>query len=870
MSVKLPFFRRRSRELEEEIQAHLAMATRDRIERGEDPRSAAEAARREFGNCTLVKETTRGMWGWNRLERIGQDLRYAMRGMRRSPGFTAVAVLSLALGIGANTAIFSLIDALMLRWLPVRDPQELLQLTMQGPGESLSYPIVRLLADQKEIFSGVAGFSGWPFHVSRAGTVTKVPGAMVSGGYFETLGLHAVMGRLLAPDDDQPGAPLVAAISHGYWKRQFGGDPGAIGQTLHINGVPVTVIGITPPGFTGTNVGLISDITMAAASVPRVSPEAAALLEPGNFWLRVLVRPQRGISMEQVKARLAAMWARGSAPVIPPHWTAGRKELASAEFQVSPGGTGWTFLRDMFRKPLLVLMGMVSVVLVIACANVATLLLARAAARRKEISVRLAIGAGRGRIAGQLLTESILLSVAGAGCGLLLAWLGSSSLVRIMSNVRMQIVFDLAPNPHILAFTSAVAIATGLLFGLAPALQSTTAGTSPLLKEDARSGSRTRLLSVLVTAQVALSLLLLVGAGLFVRTLQNLESADPGFQRRGVLLVELEGRRTPLPGELLEAVRRVPGVVLASVATHTPFNGSTWSEPAVPRGQPLPERDNAHFIGAGPGFFEALQMPLLAGRGFTDRDGKGSAAVAIVNEAFASRYYPGQNPVGQHLSATVRGQRTDLEIVGLVRNANLRGLRKVPPPAVYVSYFQLTGNLPTTLAIRAAGPPGRVAEEIRRVLQPKMPGIPVEVRALAAQVEATMVQERMMATLAGGFGIVALVLACIGLYGLLNYSVTRRTREIGIRMALGARRRGVVGMEVKRAARLVMFGIALGLPAAWMASRWVKTMLFGLTPADPVTIGGAVILLAGAALAAAYLPARRASRVDPMIALRHE
>jgi predicted permease len=864
-------WRRRNRELDEEIQAHLAMAASDRIERGEDPQAAERAARREFGNRALIQETTREMWGWTSLERIWQDARYALRGMRRSPGFTAVAVLSLALGIGANTAIFTLIDALMLRWLPVREPQALLQLKMQGGFDSLSYPIVHLLAERKEIFSSVAGFSGWSLNVGSAASIGKVSGAMVTGAYYEILGLHPVMGRLLMPDDDRPGAPPVAVISHGYWKRQFGSDPGAVGQTIRVHGVSVAIAGISPPGFTGANVGSVADITMAAATLPLVNPEAAALLGPGNSWLRALVRLPKETTVSQARSQLAAIWPRISERVIPPSWPADRKKgIANAAFELSPGGTGWTYLRQIFEKPLFVLMGMVGLVLLIACANVANLLLARGAARQGEIAIRLAIGAGRSRVIQQLLAESTLLSLIGAGLGLMLAWLSSHLLVDTMSNPRMQIVFDLTPNWHVLGFTTAVAIATGVLFGLTPAFRITAAGASPVLKKETHGLSRTRLLSSLVIIQVALSLLLLIGAGLFVRTLQNLRSVEPGFRREGVLLAELEGRRSGVSAELLERIRRVPGVVSASVSTHTPLNGSTWSEPAVPRGQTLPQKDNAYFIGAGPRFFETMQTPLLTGREFTEHDAKESPAVAIVNEEFARRHFPHENPVGQHLSAIVRGRRTDLEIIGMAKNTNLGGLRKLPPPTVYVAYSQLTGDYPTTLEMRASGSMAQVASALQKELQTQLPEAPIEIRALSAQVDASVVQERMMATLAGGFGALALLLACVGLYGLLNYTIARRTKEIGIRMALGAQRSRVIEMEVGSAARLVMLGIALGLPAAWVMSRWVKSMLFGLTPADPATIAGATVLLTGAALLAAYLPARRASRVDPMTALRHE
>jgi putative ABC transport system permease protein len=441
----------------------------------------------------------------------------------------------------------------------------------------------------------------------------------------------------------------------------------------------------------------------------------------------------------------------------------------------------------------------------------------------------------------------------------------------MMATGSSSVVFDLTPNVHILVFTSIVAIVTALFFGVLPALQATAVDPSPALKDAMQIGSfRSRVLPSLVSAQVALSLVLLVGAGLFVRTLQNLHNVDPGFQPHGVLLVDLGARRSALPGALLDEVRRVPGVVSGSLSTHTPLSGSIWSEPAVPAGQPVPERDNAFFVGAGPRFFETMQIRLLAGREFTDQDGADRPAVAIVNQRFTERFFPGRTPVGQHLSATVRGQRRDLEIVGLVANTNAAGLRAAAPPTVYVAYAQLSGDFPTTMEVRAGAPIGQVMSAVRQVLRPRLPTAPIEVRALSAQVDATIVQERLVATLAGGFGLLALAVACIGLYGLLAYTVARRTKEIGIRMALGAQRSRVIGLVLGRALRLVVMGIAIGLPAAWAISRFVASMLFGLKPADPATIIGAVAVLGVAAQIAAYVPAWQAARVDPLAALRHE
>ena len=863
--------------LDDELQAFIDISASEKMRDGLPEEQARRLAVLELGGLEQAKERIRTYRHGGLLDEVGRDVRYAFRMFVRNPGFTVIVVLTLALGIGANTAIFSLIDALMLRWLPVRNPQELVQVSFRPPkptdppGASFSYAIVHALADQDEIFAGVAGFSSFNFDVGSPGSVSRVPGAMVTGGYYETLGLNSVLGRLLARDDDQAGAPLVAVLSHGYWERQLARNPDVIGQAVRINGVPVTIVGVSPPGFVGATVGAIADITMAVAALPQVSPSAAPLLGTGNFWLRVLARPRAGVSVSQATARLNAVWPRISEPVIAPHWPASRRQaMADSVFQLSPGGTGWTYLREVYRKPLFVLMAVVGLVLLIACANVASLLLARASARQREIAVRLAIGAGRGRIVRQLLIESTLLSLIGAAFGVGLAWISGRFLVRLISSGPAQVVFDLTPNWQVLGFASTVAIATGMLFGMAPALQTTADGPSVALKPSRMSGSRSRLLPSLVSGQVALSLVLLAGAGLFVRTMHNLQNLDPGFNANGVLLVDLEGRRTAVPLALLDDVQRLQGVASATLSTHTPLSGAVWSEPAVPAGQPIPERDNAFFIGAGPGFFTTMQIPVLSGRAFTERDSADGPAVAIVNEVFAQRHFANQNPVGQHLSANVRGERRDLEIVGLVRNTNAAGLRAAPPATVYVAYAQLTGDFPTTLAVRATGALGQVSSAIQQELQSRLPGAPIEVRALSAQVEATIVQERMMATLAGGFGLLALTLACVGLYGLLAYSVAQRTKEIGIRMALGAQGTRVVALVLKHGARLVLIGIALGLPAAWVASRWVESMLFGLTPADPVAIGGAILLLTSAAQLAGYIPARRASRVDPLVALRHE
>jgi predicted permease len=868
--------RRRSDErLDEEVQAHLELLAADYERRGLTPDEARRAAQRDFGAIEPMKEAHRDRRMLRVVDDVWRDLRYAVRALVRGPVFATVVVLTLALGIGANTAMFSLIDVLMLRLLPVRDPDQLVLVEMGDAGRTsphLSYAIARALADQKDVFATAAGFSAWRFNVASPGSVDRVPGALVTGAYYETLGLNPAIGRLLTRGDDDAGAPLVAVISHGYWSRRFANRPDVVGQALTVGGAAVTIIGVSPRGFVGTNVGESADITMPASTLPVVYPEAAPLLERGNFWLRVLARPAIGLSLSAATARLNAVWQQTGESLIAPHWSVSRrKAMADAVFHLSPGGTGWTSLRDQYTKPLLVLMGVVVVVLLIACANVASLLLARTSARQREMAVRLAIGAGRLRIMRQLLIESTVLSLIGAAVGLVFAWLTGHFLVGLISTGSVDVVFDLTPNARVLGFTLAAAIATAIGFGIAPALQMTGAAPSVALRADARmSGSPSRLLPALVIGQIALSVVLLVGAGLFARTLQNLWSVDLGFESAGVLLVDLDARRTGVPVGVLDEVRRVTGVLSASISTHTPLSGALWTEPAVPSGQPIPERENAVFVGAGPDFFDVMQIPLLAGRAFTDGDARDRAGVAIVNETFARRHFSSRHPVGQRLSATVRGQRRTLEIVGVAGDTHAVGLRTSPPATVYVAYAQLTGDFPSTLTIRGAGPPGQISAAVRETLQRHIQDAPIEVRALSEQVNARMVQERMLATLAGGFGMLALVLVSIGLYGLLAYSVARRTREIGIRMALGAERRRVIALVRRSATRLVLIGVALGVPVALAGSRWIESMLFGLKPTDLATTGCAVGLLVITAQVAACVPAWRASRVDPLAALRQE
>jgi predicted permease len=870
--------------LDDEMQSFVEMSAAEKVRDGYSAEEARRLARMELGGVEQVKENVRGARHGHLIDESAKDIRYALRMFARAPGFTAVILLTLALGIGANTAIFSLIDALMLRTLPVARPGELVQLNLQERtdltgfgGDSFSYAIVKALDARRVIFAGAAGFSSLNVNVGTPGSLTRVHGALVTGNYFGTLGLVPAAGRLLTREDDQVGAALAAVISDAYWARAYGRAASAVGQVILGNGLPITIVGVAPRGFTGTDPASVADITMTVATLPRLYPNSAALLGPGTFFLRVLARPVRGLTRAAAESRLNAVWPRLSDEVIAQHWEPKRRQsMAESVWHFAPGATGWSGLRQTYRQPLFVLMTVAGLVLLIACSNVASLFLARATARRREIAVRLAIGAGRARIVRQLVTEGVLLSFAGAALGIGVAALSGRFLVDLISSGPFTVEFDLTPNWHVLAFSAVIATVTGVVFGLAPAFQ-TRRGTAAdaalgsVLTDNSRtSTTKSRLLPSLVVGQIALSLVLVAGAGLFVRTLRNLQHVDPGFASDRVFIAPAYTHDLALRQQFVDAVSRVPGIVSLGFSTHTPLDGSAWSEAVSPVGAPIPEKDNARVVAAGPQFFDALRIGIPRGRNFSDRDVKGAPLVALVNERYAEREFPDQDPIGRHLVAKLMGKPVDMEIVGITANVQFGGLRIVAPATVYVPFAQFEGDLLPNLVIRAEDGSGDMRARIAAAMQPLIPSGPVQIVSLPAQVNATIVQERMMATLAAGFGVLALVLCAVGLYGLLAYGVAQRSREIGIRMALGARPVSVVSGVLISGARLVAIGLAIGYPAAWAGSRSIEAMLYGLKPTDPTAMIGAAVLLAAAALVACYLPARRASRVDPLIALRHD
>jgi predicted permease len=885
--------RNREQDLERELRAHLELEAEAQQEGGLPPAEARYAARRALGNFTLIQEITREVWGGNALEKLMQDLRYAVRVLLRSPGFSAVAVLSLALGIGANTAIFSLMNTIMLKMLPVQEPARLFLISHRGSGavsESGNYPLYVNVRDHNSVFSGLCAVNLNQWRVESGGAAETTLGQVVTGNYYSVLGVNAILGRTLTPEDDRvvKGSPY-AVVSYSFWNRHFGLDPAVLGKTLTIGGIPFTIVGVTPPEFFGLQPGHIADVTVPMSMHDLVGG-GAPLNESDGLWaLRMIGRLKPGVSPQEARANLDVMFQRfmsdGSMPFI-----AARRQQIWGRVELTPAGNGLPALRRQFSLPLRVLMAMVGLVLLIACANVANLLLSRAAARQKEIAVRLAIGAGRVRLIRQLLTESLLLAGIGGALGLCFAWWGSNFLVAFLPRERVPLVLRIAPDARILLFTAGLSLVTGILFGLVPAFRATRIDLSPALKESARGlpggRSRSALAKGLVVAQVALSLLLLTGAGLFAGTLRNLHSVATGYARARILLFGIDTYGTRYAGRSPEAVIRIrglyteilgglkatPGVSSASLSDASPIGGGDNQRPVNISGFTPRSRDDLviHVNWVGTQYFETMGIPVLMGREFSRVDENSTRKVAVVTESAASFYFPGQNPLGKRFDIGLKPAGGQIEIVGVVKDLKFYDLRGETPRIVFVPYFQDAPRA-MTFAVRTAVNPDRLISAIPGRVRSAAGDIPVtEIRTLEAQIDDALVQERLIAALSGFFGSLATVLASIGLYGVMAYTVRRRTAEIGIRMALGANAGDVVRMVVRETLVMILAGIAIGLPATAALTRVVANMLFGLPPNHVPTLIAATAFLGTATVLAGYLPARRVAHVDPMTALRYE
>ncbi len=834
---------------DEELQFHQAMLEERLIERGLVPAEARAQARRELGNPTVLTERALDSWRYAFVSTLLQDVRYGLRGFRRNPGFAATAALSLALGIGANTAIFRLFDALLFRPLPVKSPEELVLIT-QKTGDQRS---LMLTNGDREVLSGSETLAGLcasrhsRLRVTRSGESQFAEGMFAGGNCFALLGVGAALGRTITETDDQPSADaLVAVLSYGYWQRQFGADPSVIGQSLDLDGRRFTIAGVAPPGFIGLEPGAPADII-----VPLTSFHSPLLANPNVHWLRLLGRRKPGVSIQQVQADLQVRASRV------PQTPKANRVTAPERLEVIPANSGFGAAQMEFSLPLRLLMGAVGLVLLIACANLASLLLARTIGRRQEIDVRIALGAGRGRLLRQFLTESVLLAGLGGLAGTGIAWVTSPVLLQAMSRGRTAIAVDLSMGGRTLLFIGATTLVTGVLFGILPALRAIrhTNIAGALHGARLKTGSR-RWSTALIVVQVALCVVVLVSAGLLLGSLRKLQQVDPGFRKEHVLLLTIrpdnyKGQSAVnLHREILHRLAAIPGVEVVTSFMDAPLGGSSITT------------RNFSINQVGPGFFETMGIPLLAGRALTEQDAVEGRPVAVISARVARQLFPDGSPLNQHLD--VFG--ADRVVVGVAGDARYRSLRQPAEPMVYEPEFG-----PGSYAIRTAGDPRALAGFVRRELRDVARDVPVwSLDTLDALVDGTLVQERMVSGLCGLFGIFGLLIASIGLYGRLSYSVGERTGEIGVRIALGATQSGVLWMVLRDALILTSSGVAVGLPLALVSTKLLRTLLFAVTPADVTTLVSIAASVIGVSVIAGYIPARRAARVDPVVALRAE
>jgi predicted permease len=817
------------------------------------------------------------------------SVRYALRTLSKSPAFTSIAILSLALGIGANTAIFTLINALLLRDLPVRDPDQLVQLIATHPDRNVpfSYPMLRELARRQRVFTGLVGWGGGGMlNVEANGVLSREHVMSRTGNAYSELGVTPLLGRLLVPDDSEPAtATQVAVLGYDFWQRRFGGSLDVVGQSLRIEGHPFTIVGVTRKWFAGMTPGQPDDLTVPITAIPLLTEDNQFQLENrALLWLFVTARLKPGVTIAQARSQLASVWPevlRATASTDAPGPR--RDRFLSMSLEITPAAKGFsTGLRFDFVRPLYVLAAIVGLILLLACVNLANLMLARAAARSHELSVRVAIGASSWSLARQVFTESLVLSLTGAALGLAFATWGSHLLVYLMTrNNEVPVSFDLAPDPRVLALTVAIAVFTGILFALAPAWRASRQDPAAILQQGARalSGGPGKLSRALIVTQIALSLVLLLASGLLVSSFAKLRNLDLGFRKERLLQIALY----PRPGgyhnldlnayhqELLGLVSNVSGV--SSIA---------WSNFAVP--EPRPWHDLVSPVSAdassaihvltnaadiSPAFFQTLGIPLLQGRAFNDTDDDHHPRVAIISKSLADSLFPGENALGKALNFGVMPDSQNLQIVGIAANARLIDIRDASPPILYLSCFQNAGEWGTLLVL-TANPEDSVARSISHAIDSLGHEYVYTTKTVAEVVSNELTEERVIALLSAFFAALALLLASIGLYGLMSYAVTRRTREIGIRVALGGHRQNVLWMVLRETLTLAVFGLIIGIPAALAACRFLSSLLFGLTSSDVPTIATVSLLLLTVAALAGYLPARRASSIDPLTALRSE
>ena len=904
--------RRLETEMEEEIRFHLEARAADLMLEGSDPRDAMRKARLEFGGVASHKDAMRSSLGLRWWDELWGDLQYGARILRKSPGFTSIAVVSLALAIGANTSIFSLANQLLYARLGVPHPEQLRLLTVIGdehsavhsswgsrdsiPGggarfDSFTYPIYQQLRRENRVLGEIFAFKDTiQANATIDGSAQAVQLELVSGNLYEQMGVRPALGRAILPSDDQaPGTGAVATISEGLWERAFGKAPDAVGKVITVNMTPVTVIGVNPRAFTGArSVQNSPDIFMPLSMIPLVKGElgqSGPLLSNSKlWWVQLMAREKPGVPLEQSRAALnVALSAAINATMTV------AKDDTMPRLELEDGSRGLNFNGRQFAQPVHILLAVVGFVLLLACANIANLMLARSSARQREMGVRLALGAGRGRILRQVLTESLMLAAIGGSVGLLLGFLGRTALPKLLLNSwereGMHVPFDW----RVFSFTAGVTLVTGVLFGIAPAWSATRAEIGTAIKDGGKASTKQRKGwsgRTMVAFQVALSTLLVAGAGLFLRTLINLNAIDVGFRADGLVLFDLNppSKQYPAPKDVAlharieQALRGVPSVegitltdipLLANSQSESDFNVEGAPETKEPHG----EGSGAMETTVGQDFLSVMGIPIVAGRVFTQQDAEAPQRLSIVNQALVRKYFPNQNPIGRRFSMddSKTKDRSWLEIIGVSADTRYSNLQQEPPPLHFDLYRQSKDIGGVTYIVRTRMKPDAIVPSLRAVVQGIDRDLPLmDVRTQRQQIDATIVQERVFASLTAAFGILALALACVGIYGIMAYAVSQRTNEIGIRLALGARRRQVRGMVLKEAGWLAAVGVVVGVAVALLLGQLMKSMLYGLQPSDPASLVGAAVLLLGVALLAGWVPAMRASRVEPMEALRHE
>lgn len=878
----------RDADLDEELRAHIDLAVAENLKRGLSRDEARRAAMREFGGVTQVAETYRVQRGIPFLEQLNRDVLFGVRQLRKSPGFALTAILTLALGLGANTAVFSLINALLLRPLPVPHADELAVIHFirsddSDPNYSFSAPMFRALEKRHEVFQDVSAFSGRTMQVRGASGNVEIPGAMVSGQFFKAMQVRPLMGRILTPQDDQKGGTSTGfgvVISEGFWQSWFNRAPDVVGRQLTIANAPFTVVGVMPAQFFGADPTARPRIFVPLWAEPVIdAPYDNIAGGYHSWWMRIIARRKPGVTMEQADAALEA----ASNPILDetaPGDAKWIKEFRDGHFQLlaAPGSTGFTYLRHRFQKPLVAVFSLCAAMLLLACLNLASLLMARSAARERELATRLAMGATRRRLIQQLMVESLLIAVLGTAAGMIAAPIVSQSLAALVLGYGRNSVLDTALDLRVFAFVSLTAIAASVLIGLIPALRA----TSKNLNEQIKSGSHTtsasekrRLLPrVLMGLEVALALVLVVGAGLLATSLAGLYRAGLGFDPKGVANLSLNMGKQGLDGEPLvrwyqafgDSLRHVPGVKTVSFASITPMDGSDWTTGYT---TPLSggERE-LHMSRVAPDFFRTMRIPLLSGRDFKWEDSTASGLKIVLNQSAANLLFPGINPIGQHILQ----DKKSIEVIGVVGTIRYWNIREEPPPGAYLAITQTDEKKPSyTAVVRVEGSPGPLAASARTIAAKIAPEIPAPVMTtLSSDIDASISSERMMAMLAVFFAVCALLVTAIGLYGTLAYATARRTSEIGIRMALGAQRAQVVSLVFRENAWIAACGSVFGLALALLASRALATFLYGISARDPWVLLDSVAALAAVASAASLIPALRAARIEPIRALRTE